>query len=543
MYVILDIAWFRHAFPKSRFKLVSTKQIRKIIATGIKKVKVDMSKSEVIEASAASAAAPDANDDQARQSGQAGGLSQGSSESDEGKSVETPVGEGEQPAPDAVTPQEEGPEGSGIDTVTIDDKDEWESSGIDTVTIEEKDEWESSGIDTVTIEEKDEWESSGIDTVTIEEKDKGEGSGIDTVTVEEQDEPEGSGIDTVTVEEQDRGEGSGIDAVTLDDQDEPEGYLPPRMVKAEDLALGMYVILEAKPDSISLLEGSFRIATEDQLAELVSSGIGAVRVDPGRSDPDTLPPAELVPVEVIAAELRETLEDALIPPRNKAGAIYRYAIRMMEQLLVKPSAENIAQGKEMVRAIVDQIMADDEMANFMVVILPHDEHTYTHSANVGVLSILLAKAALKDSGDYDLVELGTGFFLHDLGMTQMPAQLLSKRGKLSAAEWKLIRRHPSSGEKMLAATNVWTEECARILLQHHEREDGSGYPQGLSGDGIDPAAQICRIADVYEALTSRRRYRAAPVLAPYQALQTMKASMVNDYNAEIFRVFVSLFSR
>ena len=527
MYVILDIAWFRHSFPKSRFKLVSTKQIRKIIATGIKKVKVDLSKSEVIDASAASAAAPDTNDDQARQSGQAGGLSQGSSESDEAESVEAPVGEEEQPAPDGVTPQEEGPEGSGIDTVTIEDKTEWESSGIDTVTIEDKDEWESSGIDTVTIEDKDEWESSGIDTVTIEEKD----------------EPEGSGIDTVTVEEQDKGEGSGIDAVTLDDQDEPEGYLPPRMVKAEDLALGMYVILDAKPDSISLLEGSFRIATEDQLAELVSSGIGAVRVDPGRSDPDTLPPAELVPVEVIAAELRETLEDALIPPRKKAGAIYRYAIRMMEQLLAKPSAKNIAQGKDMVGNIVDQIMADDEMANFMVVILPHDEHTYTHSANVGVLSILLAKAALKDSGDHDLVELGTGFFLHDLGITQMPAQLLSKRGKLSAAEWKLIRRHPSSGEKMLAATNVWTEECARILLQHHEREDGSGYPQGLSGDGIDPAAQICRIADVYEALTSRRRYRAAPVLAPYQALQTMKASMVNDYNAEIFRVFVSLFSK
>ena len=479
MYVILDVPWFRHSFPKSHFKLTSDRQIQKIIATGIKIVKVDTSKSDLLDESAASAASPDANGDQPDQSGMAKGLSQDRRGSAGEERVAAPSEEEQQPGPETVTLHDRGGDNSGIDTVKI--------------------------------EEKDDWDDSGIDTVKIEEQDMGEGSGIDTVT--------------------------------LDDRVELEAYLPTQMVKTEDLAVGMYVILDEKPDSISFLEDSFRIASEDQLEELISSGIGEVRIDMGQSDPDSLPPPEIAPVDIIAAELRETLQQPSIPPRANASAIYRHSLRLMEHLLAKPSAKNIAQGKGIICDIVDQIVADDEMANFMVLIMPHDDHTYTHSANVGVLSILLAKRALKDSSDYDLIELGAGFFLHDLGKTQIPAHILSKPGKLTPAEWELVRMHPASGEKMLAATNVWTEECSRILLQHHEREDGTGYPQGLSGDGIDLSAQICRIADIYDALTSRRPYRAAPVLTPFHALQAMKARMVNHYNADIFKVFVSLFSK
>ena len=327
---------------------------------------------------------------------------------------------------------------------------------------------------------EDEWEDSGIDTVKLDERAESEGSGIDTIKMGEEDEWEDSGIDTIKMGGEDEREDSGIDTVTR---------------------------------------------------------------DTGSGDPDTVQPPELVPVGIIAAELRATLKQGHLTPMMKASTIYQHSLQMMENLLANPNAENIGQGREVVRDIVDMIITEDEVANLMVLILLHDDHTETHSTNVGILSILLAKAALKDSSDHDLVDLGVGFFLHDLGMTQIPARLLSKPGKLSAAEWKVIRRHPALGDEILATTNVWTAACSRIILQHHEREDGTGYPQRLSGDDIDLSAQICRIADVYDALTSRRPYRAAPVLPAFQALETMKASMINHYNAAIFEVFVSLFSK
>ena len=494
MYVILDVSWLRHSFPKSQFKLRSAKQIERIVASEIREVKVDTSKSDTNEEQEASASPPGAKDDQARPSGEGKTLSQDSGGDAGSMSVVAAGEEQGQPGPDTLT-VDDGPEGSGIDTVTIKDQDE-----------------------------------------EI-------GSGIDTVTIKDRDEEIGSGIDTVTIEDQYDELGSGIDRVTLSDQGELEGTLPTQMVRIENLAVGMYVTLNEKPDSISFLEDSFRIATEDQLEELVNSGIVEVRVDVGMSDPDAIPRPEAIPIDNIVAELRATLQQPLISPRAKARAIYQHSLQMMEHLLAQPSAKNITHGKEMVRDIVDQIMSDDETANFMVLTTAHDYHTYTHSVNVGVLSILLAKAALNDSTDYNLGELGAGFFLHDLGEIRIPANIFSKPGKLSAADWDLIRMHPALGDKILAATNVWSQECSRIILQHHEREDGTGYPQGLSGGSIDLSAQICRIADVYDALTSRRPYKAGPQLHPFQALQTMKDSLVNQFNADLFRVFVSLFSK
>ncbi|MCH7575291.1 MAG: DUF3391 domain-containing protein [Candidatus Marinimicrobia bacterium] len=470
MYVILDVSWFRHSFPKSRFKISSTKQINRIIATGIKKVKVDTSKSDAIEESAASAITQGAMGGQTRESGEEKASAKARGGGTGTKSVMNQAGRQERLGTDPVIPQKAVSGGVGTDTVTLGDEKEFVDSGIDTVTLGDEKEFVDSGIDTISLGDEKEFVDSGIDTVTLGDEKEFVDSGIDTVTLGDEKEFVDSGIDTIKTERKDDWEDGGIDTVTP-------------------------------------------------------------------------PPQELVPIDFMALELRETLHQSENPPRIRANAIYHHSLQLMESLLANPTAKNIAHGVEMIHDIVDQIMVDDEVANLIILGLSHDERTYTHSTNVGLLSILLAKAALKDSDDYDLVELGTGFYLHDLGKSLIPTQMLNKPGKLSIAEWNLVRMHPESGEKILAATSDWTENCARIILQHHERADGTGYPKGLSGDDIELSAQICGIADVYDALTSYRPYKEAPVFQPFHALEVIKTSIVNHYNAEIFKVFVSLFSK
>lgn len=99
--------------------------------------------------------------------------------------------------------------------------------------------------------------------------------------------------------------------------------------------------------------------------------------------------------------------------------------------------------------------------------------------------------------------------------------------------------HPYHGHRLLKETGHLTQECSIIAVQHHERHDGSGYPRGLSGEGIHEYARICSVADVFDALTSQRSYKKA--LDTYAALRLMKEEMLGHFHREIFEGFVQVF--
>ena len=348
-----------------------------------------------------------------------------------------------------------------------------------------------------------------------------------------------------------------------------------KKVKTEDLKVGMYVMLGQSWLRHSFLKPNFKITSEKQIKKIISDGIRVVKVDTSKSEvikgrdlfrdvlepraedsgptrtdiplPDSqigteipLPePGEFNPVELISHELRETIENTRIPPQTKAKAVYNHSIRMMTNVLEEPNTENILSGKKMVYDIVDHILADDDTAECMTLITSHDYYTYTHSVNVGMLSVLLAKSVFKGSYDHNMQELGAGFFLHDLGKCDIPHDLINKPGRLTAKEWDLMRTHPTSGEKILRKTGHLTSECSLIIMQHHEREDGTGYPHGLSRYRIHVYAHICALADVYDALTSMRSYKKN--IPTFEALRVMKKEMVSHFNRDLFENFVRLF--
>ncbi|MBC7105506.1 MAG: HD-GYP domain-containing protein, partial [Firmicutes bacterium] len=133
----------------------------------------------------------------------------------------------------------------------------------------------------------------------------------------------------------------------------------------------------------------------------------------------------------------------------------------------------------------------------------HGRYAFTHPANVAVIAVVVGKGM---GYSYDaLVELGFAGLLHDVGKLRLQRHLVDKPGPLTDEEFALIREHTTLGYEML----FHEPRAAEVALQHHERWAGHGYPRGLRGEEIHPFAQIVGLADVFDAVTSNRIYRAA----------------------------------
>jgi HD-GYP domain-containing protein (c-di-GMP phosphodiesterase class II) len=135
----------------------------------------------------------------------------------------------------------------------------------------------------------------------------------------------------------------------------------------------------------------------------------------------------------------------------------------------------------------------------------------THMVNVAIFALRIGQRI--DYGLEDLRRLGLAACLHDVGMVTIPRAILEKRDALSAEELAVIRQHPEKSHQMLKALGPEFDWVATVALQEQEREDGSGYPRGLTGDQIHEYAKVVGLADVYESLTHARRYRT--MLVPY----------------------------
>ena len=133
-----------------------------------------------------------------------------------------------------------------------------------------------------------------------------------------------------------------------------------------------------------------------------------------------------------------------------------------------------------------------------------DGETYDHSERVVGLSLRLGREFSLDRLQMDA--LGLGALLHDVGKIRVPDAILNKPGKLTPDEWARMRNHPLYGQQILSGIE-FLAGATRVVAQHHERWDGTGYPWGLAGEEIDLNARIFAVADAFDAMTSDRVYR------------------------------------
>ncbi|WP_258926488.1 HD-GYP domain-containing protein, partial [Pseudomonas carnis] len=162
----------------------------------------------------------------------------------------------------------------------------------------------------------------------------------------------------------------------------------------------------------------------------------------------------------------------------------------------------------------------------------HDDYTYLHS--VAVCALMLSLARHLDLDEEQTRLAGIGGLMHDLGKAAMPLEVLNKPGKLTDAEFAIMKRHPVEGAKMLRAGGA-EPGVVDIALHHHEKIDGTGYPDRLAGDAISLLARMGAICDVYDAVTSERAYKKP--WDPSAAMRQM-AKWEGHFDKRIFHAFV-----
>ncbi|WP_067618805.1 HD-GYP domain-containing protein [Alicyclobacillus acidiphilus] len=165
----------------------------------------------------------------------------------------------------------------------------------------------------------------------------------------------------------------------------------------------------------------------------------------------------------------------------------------------------------------------------------HDEYTLTHSIGVAVLSTMLGKWLKFD--DDKLERLSVAAVLHDVGKAKIPPELLQKPSRLTESEYIIMQRHTVFGYQLLQQTEGISEEQAKVALQHHERIDGSGYPQKLTGGEIHEFAKLVAVTDVFHAMASKRVYKDA--LPFFQVLSELYEGQFGLFDPVILQTFVS----
>jgi putative two-component system response regulator len=164
-----------------------------------------------------------------------------------------------------------------------------------------------------------------------------------------------------------------------------------------------------------------------------------------------------------------------------------------------------------------------------------DVYTGQHCQRLAVASVILGEAL--GLSPTDLTALFRGGYLHDIGKISIPDAILFKQGLLSAEEWKIMRSHPIRGEEICRPMkSLWP--VLPIIRNHHERWDGSGYPDGLAGEDIPLLARILQVADIYDALITERPYK--PALSPEESFAVMEEEVRRGWrDPELVPLFVS----
>ncbi|MBL8420390.1 MAG: HD-GYP domain-containing protein [Dechloromonas sp.] len=162
-----------------------------------------------------------------------------------------------------------------------------------------------------------------------------------------------------------------------------------------------------------------------------------------------------------------------------------------------------------------------------------DNYTYMHS--VAVCALMIAVARRLGLDPQQVSDAGMAGLLHDLGKALIPKEILDKPGKLTDAEFAIIKTHPAEGHKLLLAGSGIAEAVKDVCLHHHEKVDGSGYPEGLTGEAMSLLAKMGAVCDVYDAITSNRPYKAG--WCPAESIKRM-AEWKGHFDPYVFQAFV-----
>lgn len=257
-----------------------------------------------------------------------------------------------------------------------------------------------------------------------------------------------------------------------------------------------------------------------------------------------------IPESERAIYMRSLVKSNKYSDEQKTNVIKDSAIKYLDKLFDKNKefntellSETIENSREAVESMVD-VLHDykiDDLRKLIGNLSFHDFYTFDHSINVAMYSITIYRAYKPEATRIELIHAGLGGLLHDLGKVKISTEILNNPGKLSTEEYNEIKKHPDFGlDLMLSGQcdvrgDLDLKEISRVIHEHHENIDGTGYPRRLKGNEISLFAKVTCIADFFDAVTTKRAYNQ--VLIVDEALKIMSRTVGIKIDGDIFNVF------
>jgi HD-GYP domain-containing protein (c-di-GMP phosphodiesterase class II) len=321
-----------------------------------------------------------------------------------------------------------------------------------------------------------------------------------------------------------------------------------KKIKVDQLVLGMHL----KEFCGSWMEhpfwrSGFVITDPKDIASILSSSIKEVWIDCSKGL-DVGANETAVSEVQSEAEVEAALEEVVKEWRNIAPATTeqeiahatkicfqakRAVISMFEEARMG-KAVDIGGAQTLVDEITDSVTRNPSALISLARLKTADDYTYMHSVAVCAMMVALAKQLKLD--ERQTRQAGIAGLMHDLGKAMIPMEILNKPGKLTDAEFDIVKTHPEEGYRMLLTGTDVDPIVMDVCLHHHEKTDGSGYPKGLKDAEISLFAKMGAVCDVYDAITSNRPYKAG--WDPAESLRRMAEWSKGHFDVQVFQAFV-----
>ncbi|USD37567.1 HD-GYP domain-containing protein [Ferrimonas sp. SCSIO 43195] len=303
-----------------------------------------------------------------------------------------------------------------------------------------------------------------------------------------------------------------------------------KIITIDQLALGMYV--ESIPDhpKLSMVQKGY-IKDPSTLGMLRNLGVERIVIDPSKSK---RAPTVSKPQPVAA---KTPAKDSLKSELPKAKKLLTQAKQLQSRLM-----SDVKLGQQLDLQPVN-IMADEFIGSVfrnqsalacLRLIKDKDDYLLEHSLGVTILMTLFARA-LGISGT-TLHQLCVGSLLHDIGKIRIPEAILNKPGKLTPEEFEVMKTHAEHSRQIISSTPGISKVSLDVAAMHHEKLDGTGYPQGLKGEQITMAGRMVAICDIYDAMTADRVYHKG--MAPTLALKRLLGMTPNGLDKNLVVKFI-----
>jgi HD-GYP domain-containing protein (c-di-GMP phosphodiesterase class II) len=183
--------------------------------------------------------------------------------------------------------------------------------------------------------------------------------------------------------------------------------------------------------------------------------------------------------------------------------------------------------KSLLEMLLECILANQDISNLLAKLVHHNVYLFTHSAQVAIMSMFVHSQLFNIDRD-ELIDIGIGGMIHDIGMIFVSDGITQSSDPLSKADYFRVRKHPQQGHDLLVKLGITSPIPLNIVLNHHERYNGTGYPCHMYKNEIPRSVQVTSICDVYCALTSDRPYRAASTSAEAMDLLWQERTIFNE---------------